>query len=366
MDHPEAELDAPRSGHAFQFFGEWTEFLPIALTNLLLTIVTLGIYRFWAQARTRRYLWSRTHFIDDSFEWTGTGLEMLIGFLLVMAVLLPIFLFFNFGFQALVLRGHFLIATVIALVLYLGIFYLINLARFRALRYRLSRSFWHGIRGGSDDAGWDYAWSGIWRMGLGFLVFGLMVPWAMITLWNQRWSQMSYGPYQFEANASPSGLFGRWLLIYLAPVVFFAAIGLFAQDLAVLGNPQTANPATVKSAVIAILAGFFGMYLVILLLSLSYYAAFFRHVAGATSVAGLNFEFTARTRDWLLLILGNVALVIVTLGIGLIFLPYRNWAFAVSHLHAHGDVDFEQLTQSQTRAPGEAEGLADAFDIGAI
>ena len=37
------------------FTGRWQDYLKIVVTNLLLTIVTLGIYRFWATARLRRY-----------------------------------------------------------------------------------------------------------------------------------------------------------------------------------------------------------------------------------------------------------------------------------------------------------------------
>ena len=43
---------------AFRFHGSWQEFARIAFPNLLLTIVTLGIYRFWATTREREYLWS--------------------------------------------------------------------------------------------------------------------------------------------------------------------------------------------------------------------------------------------------------------------------------------------------------------------
>ena len=78
---------------AVRFTGTWREYLPIAATNALLIICTLGVYRFWASARQRRYLWSRTYVIDDSLEWTGTGREMFFGFLMVIAVLAPFFLF---------------------------------------------------------------------------------------------------------------------------------------------------------------------------------------------------------------------------------------------------------------------------------
>src|SRR3546814_5837419 len=56
------------SSDLFAFEGNWRDYAPIAFTNLLLTIVTLGIYRFWATTRTRRYLWANTRFIDDRLE----------------------------------------------------------------------------------------------------------------------------------------------------------------------------------------------------------------------------------------------------------------------------------------------------------
>lgn len=60
----------------FEFDGNWREFAVIALSNLVLTVATLGIYRFWATTRVRRYLWSRTLFMGDRLEWAGTGQEM--------------------------------------------------------------------------------------------------------------------------------------------------------------------------------------------------------------------------------------------------------------------------------------------------
>ena len=63
---------------------------------------------------------------------------------------------------------------------------------------------------------------------------------------------------------------------------------------------------------------------------------------------------------------GNVGLAIVTLGFGLAFWGYRNWAFMVRHMHLYGVVNLDQLTRSTVAAPREAEGWADAFDVGAI
>lgn len=367
MNDMTGSLDQERApASAFTFTGNWRDFMPIALTNFALIVVTLGIYRFWAQARTRRYLWSNTRFIDDSFEWTGTGKEMFLGFLIVMAVLLPAFLFINFGLQALLLRGHFMLAAISGAIVYAGLFYLYNVARFRALRYRLSRTYWHGIRGGSDDAGWAYGWSGFWKTLAGTLALGLLIPWSMTRLWNERWGRMSFGPHLFEAQATSEGLIGRWLLIYLTPFLGMLLMGVMGAVGAMLAGGVGGGDKAMIGIFIAVTLGALLFYVAFLIISLSFYALFFRHVAEATSVAGIDFAFTAHTRDWLKLILGNIGLVIVTLGVGLLFIPYRNWAFLVRHLEAGGTVDLDLLTQSTTRAPTDAEGLADAFDFGAI
>ncbi|HZF42885.1 MAG TPA: YjgN family protein [Sphingomonadaceae bacterium] len=346
-------------GTAFRFTGTWTEYLPIALTNLALTIVTLGIYRFWATARTRRYLWSRTHFADDTLEWTGTGLEMFIGFLIVMAFLIPFLLFFQFGFQALLLRGHWALAIGGLVAFYVGLFYLIGLATFRALRYRLSRTYWHGIRGGSDDAGWGYAASALGKTLLSVLTLGLLVPWTMTRLWNERWSKMSFGPHPFRAAATQRGLIGRWLLLYLTPVIAIPLVAGLAFAVGPRGG-MSEGGILVAFAVVLVL------YLLILLVSLAYYAKFYRRAIGATALGPLDLAFTARSSDWLRLIGGTIALIVLTLGIGLIFVPYRNWSFFIRHLEATGDIDLDMLTQSTARGATDAEGLASAFDVGAI
>ena len=59
-------------------------------------------------------------------------------------------------------------------------------------------------------------------------------------------------------------------------------------------------------------------------------------------------------------------LALATLGVGYIFVPYRNWAFFVHHAQAFGEVHLDDVTQSTTRDPGQGEGLLDAFDVGAF
>ncbi len=355
-----------QQGSAFGFEGTWREFAPIAFTNLLLTIVTLGFYRFWATTRERRYLWGRTRFIDEPLEWTGTGKELFIGFLLVLLLFGIPFLFLQFGAQILVLQGHAPLAIGLSFAAGIMIFYLAGVARFRALRYRLSRTYWHGIRGGTDEKGWIYGIVFIALTIVGYLPLMLAMPWALMTLWNMRWSTMSFGPFRFSASGRAREVFGRYLLFYLLIVLIFVMLGsLFATMLPRMNGAGAMTPPSASVAATMVL-GIVVLYLGFGVVTLIYYAKYMRVAIGGLTLGDLQFSFLARSKAWLALILGDIALLICTLGIGYIFLSYRHWKFFITHLEATGEIDFNALTQSTTRAPTQGEGLMDAFDVGAI
>ena len=117
-------------------------------------------------------------------------------------------------------------------------------AYFRALRYRLSRTYWRGIRGGSDDPGFQYGLSYMWKWVVGWLPLFLMVPWAMISLWNDRWNAMSFGPHRFSANAQWTPLMKRYLLFYLVPFLFFGGAVIFGISMAASGGTPTCSAAS--------------------------------------------------------------------------------------------------------------------------
>ncbi len=358
------------SDSAFQFEGTWKEFAPIAFTNLLLTVVTLGIYRFWATTRERQYLWSRSRFVDETLEWAGTGKELFIGFLLVAILfLLPFFVISQVS-QALILRGQETLGVMLTLLSFLMIFYLAGVARFRALRYRLSRTRWRGIRGGSDAQGFRFGLSYMWKNFIGYIALGLLIPWSMVSLWNERWSKMSFGPHRFEATAEQGPVFIRFLLFYLAPVILFFAVfigGLLAAGLGLSGGFDTIDPNNIGATFVLVTFLFiFGFYFVLGLIAVSFYAAFYREVVGATRWDSVGFSFTASTREWVMLLLGDAVLVVFTLGVGYIFLSYRHWKFFITHLEADGEIRLDELTQSTTDTSRHGEGLLDAFDMGAI
>ncbi|MBX7528122.1 YjgN family protein [Qipengyuania vesicularis] len=351
---------------AFGFDGNWKDFARIALPNLLLTIVTLGIYRFWATTRERRYLWSHTRFVDERLEWTGTGKELFVGFLMVMLLFaLPVF-GLQFVSQALIMRGNEALGAALGILPIVAIFYLTGVARFRALRYRLSRTRWRGIRGGSNDQGLKYGLSYMWKTFVGYIPIGLLIPWSMTSLWNERWSKMSFGPYEFEANADPGNVFARFLLFYLAPFILFAGALIAGATGALAGYGIGGEEGASIGMFGAIIFLFLFFYLGLGLIAVAFYAKFYREVVGSTRWKDLHFSFEASTMDWVKLLIGDALIVVFTLGLGFVFLSYRHWKFLIVHLEAGGDILLDELTQSTTKTARHGEGLLDAFDIGAF
>ncbi len=340
---------------SFAFDGNMADYARIAFVNLLLTLLTFGVYAFWGSARARRYLWSHTRFIDDHLEWTGTGNELFKGFVAVFfLVMLPLFLL-NLLLQSAIMRGEPLLAFGLGLGFTISLFYLFGVAHFRMLRYRLSRTLWRGIRGGSDDAGWKYGVFALARGALLLPTLWLTIPSYNIHLWNRRWGAMSFGPFPFEARATTKGLYARfWALIGLS----FAAIsglGIVIVVLTQRGEAQVVSPISTALT-----------YLLFALIGALYLAVYLRNAIGGLTLGGLSFRIAADSGDWIRFFAGNLALIVVTLGLGVVLLPYRNWQFLMTHLGATGGIDADALSQSPTRAPGEGEGLAGAFEIGAI
>ncbi len=358
--------DRQGADSAFVFEGDWREFAKIAFPNLLLTIVTLGIYRFWATTRERRYLWSRSRFVDEQLEWAGTGMELFLGFVMVFVLFGIPYFGLSFVAQALIARGYEAWGVALSFGALIAIFYLLGVARFRALRYRLSRTRWRGIRGGSNDQGFGFGLSYMWKTLVGWIPLGLLVPWSMTSLWNERWSKMSFGPFAFESDAKAGGVFGRFLLFYLAPFVLFAGGVIMAGMGMLAGYGIGGEDGMAVGGVLGILGLILFFYLGLGLIAVAFYAKFYREVVGATRWRDLEFSFEATTLDWVKLLVVDALLVVFTLGIGLIFLSYRHWKFFMTHLEARGEILLDELTQSETKTARHGEGLLDAFDVGAI
>ena len=134
----------PAGTHRLVFRGRAGSLLGIHIVNVFLTLLTLGVYSFWAKVRVRRYLFAQTELAGDRFAFHGRGVEMLVGFIKAVIV-------FGLPLAALQYAPYMLDAERVAKVAasvaaYVLVTVIIPVARTGARRYRLSRTSWRGIR----------------------------------------------------------------------------------------------------------------------------------------------------------------------------------------------------------------------------
>jgi uncharacterized membrane protein YjgN (DUF898 family) len=86
-------ISGPPAG-SVRFIGQDREFWRIVLHGAVLLMFTLGIYRFWLATDIRRFFWANTEIDGRSFEYSGSAVELLRGFLIAIALILPIYTIF--------------------------------------------------------------------------------------------------------------------------------------------------------------------------------------------------------------------------------------------------------------------------------
>src|SRR5450755_4030619 len=207
------------------FSGDRGEFFGLVTRGAGLELITVGFYRFWLATDVRRHLWSNTHIDGDSAEYTGRGRELLIGFLIALAILVPIYLaYFLVGLEA----ERYKAFASIPLFLF---FYLFGqFAIYRARRYRLTRTVWRGVRFWMSGSGWAYAArAALWGL-LMILTLGLILPWREAALERYKMRHSYYGDLQGSFEGRGWEFFKRASWIWLA--IMALTVALFVIPLA--------------------------------------------------------------------------------------------------------------------------------------
>src|ERR1051325_1895440 len=233
FDTPPVEVPAPPPNGA-RFLGNERAFWRLLIRGAFLLLITLGIYRFWVATDVRRFLWSNTEIAGDGLEYVGTAKELLIGFLVAIALLVPlnvVFFLSAFGRGWLSQISGLLALMVLAL---LGQF-----AVYRARRYRLSRTVYRGIRFHQTGSAWRYAVCAIFWWAMIGLTLGLAYPFAQASLERFKLRNTYYGDLRGEFVGSGVRLFFRGILLWLVVVVAFIlrlVVALGQVDWAALGR----------------------------------------------------------------------------------------------------------------------------------
>lgn len=187
----------------FGYRGQATDLFLIALKNVFLTLVTLGIYAPWARTARRHYMWKEVEVDGQRLDYTGTGQELFVGYLKVLGGYLVLF-----GLPKLV--GQF--SSRLGVILQVGggiaIAIIIPYAVYWSRRYLLGRTRWRGIRFGLTGEAGAFAKMWLWGAFLTVVTLGLYGPVLANRVYGALINNTRYGDARFSYDGRDSEAFG--------------------------------------------------------------------------------------------------------------------------------------------------------------
>ena len=370
----------PLRAFDIRFTGSGSEYFRIWIVNLLLTIVTLGIYYPFAKVRRLRYFHANTLVGGHALGFHGEPLKMLRGYALV-AVLAMLY---SAASNVSPLSGA--LAALLLAALW-------PLLWHTSLRFRLANTSWRGLRFAfTGSLGGAYrallpvlvialvfvaapAFVGDGKsslrvamvVGLAALAALLLTPYLLA-----RVKRYQHGHYQFAGDttrldAPVSAFYGLWLrasLVSLLPLLLVVG-GMVVVLLPLDGATRRADSFAVSAGTVAVLL----FYLLLFVLIQPFFTARLQNLVwGRTRSPRLRFESTLHFRDLALLTLANLLLMIVTLGLYRPFAAVRTARLRLEAVAivASGNVDewAGNAANGMRDASGDAAGDLLGIDLG--
>ncbi|MCP8940832.1 DUF898 family protein [Alsobacter sp. SYSU M60028] len=194
---------------AFTFQGRAGEYFGIWIVNVLLSLITLGIYSAWAKVRRVRYFYGNTWLDGHNFEYHARPSRILIGRLIVVAVLVvyQVLVTISPAFAVLLIIYAFVLPWAVNTALAFNA----RMTSYRNVRFAFRGSYWPAF--------------GIY-LGMPIAVLlsaGLLLPVFSRLSANYVGNGLSYGTARFHTQARLGPLYANLGLAALIPV---CAIGL--------------------------------------------------------------------------------------------------------------------------------------------
>ncbi len=204
------------AGRAREYFGIW-------ITNLTLSLITVGIYSAWAKVRRLTYFHNRTIISGYGFGYHATGIQILKGRLIAVAMIVL------FNFLGLV---HPLIIVAVGLLFAAAAPWLVNKSlqfSARMTSFRNVRFDWHGTY-------WKTFLFLIVGPLIGLASLGILLPLMSRYYYRYFATGHSYGITRFSAEPGTAGFYMAFLVGALLPAILIGI--LVAGGYAVYLNPD--------------------------------------------------------------------------------------------------------------------------------
>ena len=207
--------------HRIKFSGSGAEYFGIWIVNLLLIVITAGIYSPWAKVRREKYFHQHTQIAGSSLDYHGNPISILIGRVLTL------------GLIALTTSNQINLNLAIGAGLFLAA--MLPFAMQRSIRFRLFNTSYRGLRfgfHGSVGQAYSISWlivlfglaafiapawinesnkQNLWILGLAY--FGLFIAYPFFHAAWRRYtiSHAQYGSVNTQAKFTTA----NFLMVYI-------------------------------------------------------------------------------------------------------------------------------------------------------
>ena len=328
------------TGTAREWFGIW-------IVNLLLTIVTLGIYSAWAKVRRNKYFYQNTYVAGRNLDYHATGLQILIGRIIVVVGLIA------YGvLSAIPIVGLLLILLLLAVFPWLLV---------RSLRFNAQMTSWSNVR-----------FQFVGTVGKALVVYIVYPILTALTLYiafpffdraRKRYSINNHrlGQHGFHFDAPIGGFY----------IAFFLTLGWVAVVTVVLGviaAPSLESMASPEPD-LSVIGLFYLWAFLAFFPAVTFYSAMIRNLtlSNLALEGGHEFHSDVSPVQVLWIALSNAVIVLCTLGLMLPWAQIRMARYLADHtdVAVNGSLD-DFVTQAQARAGaiGDAYSDIEGIDVG--
>lgn len=321
------------SRNSLSFHGQGSTLFGRYLVNVLLSLVTLGIYSFWGRVKILQYQYEQTQLNGSPFRFLGTGKQFLFGFLKFLGFLVVFYIIvFASAMSVMLFSGAGIPGLVLWFILYMAVVLVITallvvLAANSQLRYRLRHSQWRGLTGTYRGLNKELLPLYLKGLFLTVITLGIYGPWLSVAVRRYLYSKLSFG----NVTARFDGKGGELLLLGL------------------------------KGMILTLLT--LGIY------SFWYGRDLYRWTARNTVLIQKGADHPLSTEveagDLFRLWVPNLLLLVVTLGLAFPWVVVRNMNFFCTQVVLPDGLDLDNLDQGAvTEGSALGEALGDFLDMG--
>ena len=308
----DSSVDRPRLGvKPFDFRGNGFVYFKIWIVNVLLTVITLGLYSPWAYVRRKRYFYNHTIVAGNAFDYIAQPLELLKRRLIGVVIFAVYLLVASIKPQT---EPFFIAAFVLALP------FLIREWKKYHTRHTAYRNVRFDFNGNLSGAYEIYL---AWPI-LSVLTLGLVYPFAAMRRKHYGINNSGFSSTSFSTHLNIKKLYEIYaiaglILVGVLIVVWFGGARFIMNSYTNIDQSLAGSSGpTVRWSVI-----FFMTIIMVVVWSFIYafvYTELYNHLWRNTRLEQHRFRSTYTTQKLFLILLTNAALIGITLGL------YWPWA----------------------------------------